>query len=71
MRTAALAVALFSFAAFADDLSPETVAKIRAEQKSAKNITQKVYAEIQTAERDEGNEQCESAHGRGAQKSRR
>src|SRR3989344_3177631 len=47
------------------------VGECRAEQKSTEDITQKVYAEVETAERDEGNEQCESAHGRASQKSRR
>jgi hypothetical protein len=43
MRTAALAAALFAFTAFADDVSPETVAKIRAEQKAATAAIDKKY----------------------------
>lgn len=57
MRTAALAAALFSLCAFAgDELDPQTIAKIRSEQKEARAEVDKKYGnkkpgELSSAER--------------------
>lgn len=56
MRIVTLVTALLSFCAFADDVDPETIAKIRSEQKDARAEVDKKYgnkkpSELSAAER--------------------